>query len=102
MGALTGRRGPQGGGQFSPKDGSCACHLGVNLNPIWSYWPRNFQPMYLIDRSSAFQRVMGRYRGLGTNQQTSLFYLLAKALILMYLGVSETQYELRSCASEKS
>jgi hypothetical protein len=47
------------GGQFSPTDGSCACHLEVNLNPIWSYWPRNFQPMYLIDRSSAFQRVLG-------------------------------------------
>jgi hypothetical protein len=72
MGALTGRRGPQGGGPFSPKDGSCACPLGGNLNPKWSYWPRNFQPMYLIDRSSAFQRVLGRYRGLGTNQQTSL------------------------------
>jgi hypothetical protein len=58
--------------QFSPTDGSCACHLEVNLNTIWPYWPRNFQPMYLIDRSSAFQRVLGRYRGLGTNQHASL------------------------------
>jgi hypothetical protein len=54
VGALTGRRGPQGRAQFSPTGGSCACHLEVNLNTIWSYWPRNFQPMYLIDRSSAF------------------------------------------------
>ena len=29
--------------------------------------------MYLIDRSSAFQRVLGRYRGLGTNQHASLW-----------------------------
>ena len=72
VGALTGRRGPQGRAQFSPTDGSCACHLEVNLNTIWSYWPRNFQPMYLMDRSSTFRRVWGRFGGSGALLSPSL------------------------------
>ena len=57
---------------FSPTDGSCACHLEVSLNTIWSYWPRNFQPMYLMDRSSTFRRVWGRFGGSGALLSPSL------------------------------